>query len=163
MPENTYTPPPYEDIIGCQAAIFEWAESFDSKDWDRLWKAIAPTLYVDYRAVMGQLWESMPAEQFVAMASNEKFLGNRRIKTQHFIGAGKWVRTGEGQITGYHQMRVAHQKYEDDELTKVRYAGHAHGKATVQYRKVDGVWKFAGLTPDIRWTEHDYDKIFQDN
>ena len=112
---------------------------------------------------MGQLWESMPAEQFVAMASNEKFLGNRRIKTQHFIGAGKWVHTGEGEITGYHQMRVAHQKYKDDKLTAVLCSGHAHGKATVQYRKVGGVWKFAGLGPDIRWTENEYDKIFQES
>lgn len=34
------------DVIDCQAALFEWAESFDSKDWDRLSKCIAPTLYV---------------------------------------------------------------------------------------------------------------------
>jgi scytalone dehydratase len=109
---------------------------------------------------MGQLWESMPAEQFVAMASDQKFLGNTRIKTQHLIGAGKWVQMSNGEITSYHQMRVAHQKYKDDELTEVVHKGHAHGKATIQYRKVDGVWKFAGLAPDIRWGEFDVDKIF---
>jgi hypothetical protein len=52
-------------------------------------------------------------------------------------------------------MRVAHQKYKDDELKEVLYQGHALGKATIQYRKIDGVWKFAGLEPDIRWTEYD--------
>jgi scytalone dehydratase len=112
---------------------------------------------------MDKLWESMPAENFLAMASNERFLGNRRIKTQHFIGAGKWAQTGEDDITGYHQMRVAHQKYKDNELTEVMYQGHAYGKATIRYHRVDGVWKFAGLTPDIRWTEHDYEKIFQES
>jgi scytalone dehydratase len=111
---------------------------------------------------MGQIWESMPAEQFLAMASDKRFLGNGHIKTQHLIGASKWIQTANNEITGYHQMRVAHQKYNDDELTEVLYKGHAHGKATVQYRRVDGTWKFAGLEPDIRWTEHDYDKIFQE-
>lgn len=95
------------------------------------------------------------------MASNESFLGNRRIKTQHFIGASKWLQISDSEITGYHQMRVAHQKYKDDELKEVLYMGHAHGKATVKYRIVDGIWKFAGIEPDIRWGEHNYDKIFQ--
>ncbi|EXJ61965.1 scytalone dehydratase [Cladophialophora yegresii CBS 114405] len=152
-----------EEVIACQAAIFEWAESFDTKDWNKLAEIVAPTLYVDYRAVMGMLWESMPAAQFIDMASNAKFLGNPRIKTQHFIGAGRWIKTGEDEITGYHQMRVAHQKYKDDELSEVLYKGHAHGKATVQYRRIGGVWKFAGLEPNIRWAEHDYDKIFHED
>jgi scytalone dehydratase len=25
---------------------------------------------------------------------------------------------------------------------------------------VNGVWKFAGLNPDIRWAEYDFDKVF---
>ncbi|KAK4234365.1 Scytalone dehydratase [Achaetomium macrosporum] len=152
---------PNTDVLGCQAAFFELAESFDTKDWDRLAQCIAPTLYVDYRQVIGKLWESMPAEQFVTVASNPNFLGNRRIKTQHFIGTARWVKTSDDAITGYHQMRVAHQKYKDDELTEVLCKGHCHGKATVQYRRVDGVWKLAGMEPDIRWTEGEYDKIFQ--
>lgn len=110
---------------------------------------------------MGMLWESMSAEEFVGMASSQKFLGNVRIKTQHFIGATEWIQVGEGQIKAFHQMRVAHQKYKDDELSEVLYKGHAHGKATIHYRCVDGAWKFAGLEPDIRWAEGDYDKIFQ--
>jgi scytalone dehydratase len=102
----------------------------------------------------------MPSQDFVAMVSSPAFLGNERIKTQHFIGASKWTRTGEDEIVGHHQMRVAHQKYQDDELKEVLYQGHAHGNATVQYRFIEGTWKFAGLAPGIRWSEHDYDKIF---
>jgi hypothetical protein len=34
------------DIVGCQAALFEWAESYDTKDWERLGKCITPTLRV---------------------------------------------------------------------------------------------------------------------
>ncbi|EFX02941.1 scytalone dehydratase [Grosmannia clavigera kw1407] len=150
------------DVISCQAALFEWAESFDTKDWGRLSEAIAPTLHVDYTDVMGKSWKALPAADFVQMASNTHFLGNVRIKTQHLIGAEKWISTGADTITGYHQMRVAHQKYKDDGLTEVLRQGHAHGNATVRYRKVDGVWKFAGLTPDIRWSESEYQKNFDE-
>ena len=140
--------------------MYEWAESFDTKDWNRLAKCLAPTLYLDYRAVMGKMWECMPAEDFVNLASNEHFLGNERIKTQHLIGAGKWVQTNDGEMLSYNQMRVAHQKYKDNEMNEVLYTGHAHGKATVHFRMIDGNWRFAGLEPDIRWSEGDYDKIF---
>lgn len=34
------------DVLGCQAAIYEWAESYDRKDWDRILKCIAPVLYM---------------------------------------------------------------------------------------------------------------------
>jgi len=111
---------------------------------------------------MGKTWEAMPAAEFVGMASSPKFLGNARIKTQHLIGAGRYVRTGEDEMTGFHQMRVAHQKYKDDGLTEVLCKGHAHGKATVRYRRVGGLWKFAGLTPEIRWAEGEYDLIFRE-
>lgn len=36
----------WQDILGCQAALFEWAESYDTKDWDRLARCLAPTLRV---------------------------------------------------------------------------------------------------------------------
>lgn len=109
---------------------------------------------------MGKIWESMAAHDFVGMVSSAHFLGNSRIKTQHFIGAGKWIGEGNGEMTAFVQMRVAHQKYADAELKEVQYTGHAHGKATMRFREINGEWKFAGLTPDIRWAENDYDKIF---
>jgi scytalone dehydratase len=151
------------DLLECQSAMFEWAESFDTKDWDRLSKCIAPKLYLDYRAVMGKIWEQMAAEEFVGMVSNAHFLGNPRIKTQHLIGAGQWVQVGMDEIIAFNQMRVAHQKYVDDELKEVLYTGHAHGKATIRFRRVDTEWKFAGLTPDIRWAEGEYAKIFAEH
>ncbi|KAL8783973.1 MAG: hypothetical protein Q9195_009228 [Heterodermia aff. obscurata] len=160
MPGKELQTVTFEDVVACQAAVFEWAESFDTKDWQRLAEIVTPTLYLDYRSVMGKMWESLPAEGFVSLASSAQFLGNPRIKTQHFIGASKWVKSGDEEVTGCHQMRVEHQKYKDDELKEVQYQGHAHGKATIYYRLCGGIWKFAGLVPDIRWAEHDYDKIF---
>jgi hypothetical protein len=34
------------EYLGVTEAAFEWADSYDSKDWDRLRKCIAPTLRV---------------------------------------------------------------------------------------------------------------------
>jgi len=34
------------DILGCQAACYDWADSYDSKDWKKLEGCIAPTLRV---------------------------------------------------------------------------------------------------------------------
>ncbi|KAK8064119.1 hypothetical protein PG996_008771 [Apiospora saccharicola] len=127
-PQQRQQPAP-EDVIGCQAALFEWAESFDTKDWDRLRSNLAPTLRVDYRHVMGQMWEAMPADEFVALASNPRFLGDARLRTQHFVGgASRWEQTAAGRVTGRHQVRVAHQRYADDALKEVALKGHAHGE-----------------------------------
>ena len=34
------------DVVGCQTAVFEWAESYDTKDWERLAQCVTPTLHV---------------------------------------------------------------------------------------------------------------------
>jgi scytalone dehydratase len=119
------------------AAVYEWACSYDTKDWDRLAKCIAPTLRIDYRSFLNKIWEEMPADEFVKMASDPKVLGDKCLMTQHFIGGTKWE-------TRQH----------------VAVKGHAHSYNTHWYKKVNGVWKFAGLNPDIRWAEYDFDKVF---
>jgi hypothetical protein len=35
-----------KDVLGCQRALFEWAESYDDKDGERLKECIAPVLLV---------------------------------------------------------------------------------------------------------------------
>lgn len=94
------------------------------------------------------------------MVSSPHVLGNPRLKTQHFVGTSKWEKVSEDEIVGHHQMRVAHQRYMDTDLKTVDIKGHSHGSATMWYKKVDGAWKFAGLRPNERWFEYDYDKIF---
>lgn len=138
----------------------------------------------------------MPADEFVAMASDPKVLGDKTLMTQHFQGASKWEKVSDDEIIGYHQLRVPHQKYTDETRTAVAVKGHAHSSNThwvrkdprmscplvlylnlagqafhpfelqerlteFQYKKIDGVWKFAGLNPDIRWAEYDFDKVFE--
>jgi Scytalone dehydratase len=34
------------DYLGLNTCLFEWADSYDAKDWERLSKCIAPTLKV---------------------------------------------------------------------------------------------------------------------
>ncbi|TLS31371.1 hypothetical protein PpBr36_03433 [Pyricularia pennisetigena] len=152
----------FSDYLGLMTAVYEWADSYDSKDWNRLRKVIAPTLRIDYRSFLDKLWEAMPAEEFVAMVSSEAVLGNPLLRTQHFIGGTRWEKVSDDEVIGYHQLRVPHQKYKDASLKEVTMKGHAHSANTHWYKKIDGVWKFAGLRPDIRWGEYDFDRIFED-
>lgn len=151
----------WEDYQGCLNAYFEWADSYDTKDWDRLSKIIAPTLRIDYRSFLNKIWEAMPAKDFLAMASDPTVLGDKTLKTQHFCGASKWEKVSDDEIIGWHQLRVPHQRYTDETMTTVLMKGHAHSTNQHWYKKIDGVWKFAGLNPDIRWGEYDFDKIFE--
>jgi scytalone dehydratase len=102
----------------------------------------------------------MPAEEFVAMVSSLKMLGNPLLKTQHFIGGSRWEKVSSNEIRGYHQLRVPHQKYLDGNEGVVDVKGHAHGSNMHLYKKINGVWKLAGLSPDIRWCEYDFANIF---
>lgn len=95
------------------------------------------------------------------MASDPHVLGDPSLKTQHFIGGTRWEKVSYTDAIGYHQLRVPHQKYTDASCKEVVVKGHAHGFNKHWYKKIDGVWKFAGLVPEIRWFEYDFDKIFQ--
>ena len=64
------------------------------------------------------------------------------------------------EVIGWHQLRVPHQRYTDETRTQVAVKGHAHGTNQHWYKKVDGVWKFAGLAVEIKWGEFDFDKVF---
>lgn len=102
----------------------------------------------------------MPKDEFLAMISDKKVLGDKTLRTQHFCGASKFEKTDDETITAWHQLRVPHQRYTDETLSKVLVKGHAHSTNQHWYKLVDGEWKFAGLCPDIRWFEYDFDQIF---
>jgi scytalone dehydratase len=103
----------------------------------------------------------MSADEFVAMISDPAVLGNPLLRTQHFVGMTRWEKVSDTTVKGYHQVRVPHQRFTDKSMTKVAVKGHAHSNNIHWYRKIDGVWKFAGLAPDIRWCEYDFDKVFE--
>ncbi|KAK7717722.1 Scytalone dehydratase [Diaporthe eres] len=101
-------------------------------------------------------------EEFIAMISDKAVLGNPLLRTQHFVGGSRWEKVSDTEVIGHHQLRVPHQVYTDASLKEVRVKGHAHSYNMHWYRKVDGVWKFAGLNPDIRWSEYEFEKVFAD-
>jgi scytalone dehydratase len=102
----------------------------------------------------------MPSEEYISMISDKSVLGNPLLRTQHFVGASRWEKVSDTEVIGYHQLRVPHQKYTDETLSEVAVKGHAHSANQHWYRKVDGVWKFAGLCPNIRWFEYNFDQVF---
>ncbi|KAH7037659.1 scytalone dehydratase [Microdochium trichocladiopsis] len=151
----------FDDYLGLTTCLVEWADSYDTKDWERLSKCIAPTLRIDYRSFLDKLWPAMPAAEFLEMISSPQVLGDPLLMTQHFIGGTKWEKVSDTEVVGVHQVRVPHQRYLDADRSRgVAVKGHAHSTNTHWYRKVDGVWKFAGLMPIIHWGEFDFDKVF---
>ena len=115
---------------------------------------------IDYRSFLDKLWEALPADEYVAMASDPHVLGDPLLKTQHFIGSSKWEKVSDTEAIGWHQLRVPHQKYTDETKTVVAVKGHAHGSNQHWYKKIDGKWKFAGLAVEIRCAEFDLDKVY---
>ncbi|RDL41188.1 putative scytalone dehydratase [Venustampulla echinocandica] len=136
-------------------------ESEKPSDWPRLRSIIAPTLLVDYTSIGKPKWPDMSATDFMAMVTDDDFLGDPCVKTQHLLGATRWERISDTEVIGHHQLRAAHQVYTDASLKHVKLRGHSHATNEHYYRKVDGVWKFAGLKPTVRWNEHDFEKVFK--
>lgn len=95
------------------------------------------------------------------MISSPLVLGDKTLMTQHFCGASTYEKVSDDEIIGWHQLRVPHQRYKDETRSEVILKGHAHSTNQHWYKKVDGEWKFAGLNPNIRWGEYDFDKIFE--
>lgn len=109
---------------------------------------------------MNQYWEAIPAEEYITKLSDPGFLGTKRIQSQHLVGVGKFVQKAEDYIVGTHQTRVTQIRYMSEDSTEIQRRGYVSGVTAIHYRKVDGVWKWAGVEPGIRWTEYDFDKIF---
>ncbi|KAI9730420.1 MAG: centractin- actin- protein of the dynactin complex [Cirrosporium novae-zelandiae] len=151
----------FKDYLELNKVVFDWGDSFDTKDWKRLRGIIAPTMLVDYTQIGMRKWDSMSADEFMAMVSHEGFLGDPLVKTQHLIGGTWWEKLSDTEVIGHHQLRAAHQVYEDSSMTKIRVKGHGHATNELYYRKIDGVWKFAGLKPRVNWNEYDFDSVFK--
>jgi scytalone dehydratase len=103
----------------------------------------------------------MASEDFVAMVSDPGFLGDPLLKTQHLFGATEWIKVSDTEIIGHHQLRAGHLRYTAPDHLVEEKRGHSHATNEHYYRKVDGVWKFAGLKPNVRWNEYEFETIFK--
>ena len=81
----------------------------------------------------------MLADDFIAMVSNDDFLGDPCVKTQHLIGATRWERVSEFEVVGRHQLRAANQVYKEPDLKTVTLQGHSHAINEHYYTKVNGI------------------------
>lgn len=109
----------------------------------------------------GKKWDSMKADEFISMMSDPGFLGDTLLKTQHLLGMSKWTKMSDDFIIGHHQLRAAHLRYTDETHAAEEMRGHSHATNEHYYRKIDGVWKFAGLKPTVRWNEYEFESIFK--
>ncbi|KID96468.1 conidial pigment biosynthesis scytalone dehydratase Arp1, partial [Metarhizium majus ARSEF 297] len=144
-----------------KAISFQDYLDLSALDWARLRAVLAPTLYVDYTKIGKEKWDAMSADDFMAMVSNDDFLGDLCVKTQHLIGATYWERVSESKVIGHHQLRAAHQVYTSPDLKTVKLRGHSHATNEHYYVKSGGVWKFAGLKPEVRWNEYKFEEVFK--
>ena len=143
------------DYLELRNLAFEWAESFDTKDWERLRRCLAPSLRLDFSSLGMPNYENLTPNEFVAIHADAKVIGSKRLKTQHFIGAQKMERLSDGSVHVWNQVRVAHQLYVDEDLAVVANKGHAHGSTEHWYRKIEGVWKLEASKSNLNWTEYD--------
>lgn len=108
---------------------------------------------MDYTKIGLRRWDDMSADDYMAMVTHPGFLGDPTVKTQHLLGQTWWEKISDTEVIGHHQLRAAHQVYTDADLKEVKLRGHGHATNEHYYRKVNGVWKFAGLKPNVRWNE----------
>ena len=119
-------------------------------------KALLKSLQVDYTGIGLQKWAAMPADEYMAMIQNSNFLGDPYTMTQHLVGATYYEKVSDTETIGRHQIRAAHQVYTAPDLKKVKFKAHAHACNIHCYRKIDGLWKFAGIKPTVLWSEYDF-------
>ena len=163
--QTTYTPSiliSVTDYLSIRTLAFEWATSLDTKDWARLARCLAPTIVrLDFRSLRGPLHERLSRAEFVAMLSDAKLLGNKRINSHHLLGEAKLERLGEDAFRVCYQIRVAQQLYTEEDLAVVAKKGCAHGLVEHWYRRIEGRWMLEGVAADIQWTEGDFFGTFE--
>ncbi len=106
-------------------------------------------------------WDAMPADEYIKMVSDPGFLGDPLLKTQHLLGAVRWEKVSDDYIVGHHQLRAGHLRFTDETHSVEEKRGHSHATNELYYRKVSGMWKFAGLKPEVRWNEYEFETIFK--
>lgn len=170
LPHDVLTSTPEHQA--CTRLSFLWAKSYDNKDWVLLSTLTTPTLYIDYRSVMGpaHLFPSMPAPAYIAMMSSLTALGNPLVATQHFLGPGVFTRTSDTEITGEFQARAHHVRFRSKEGEEgfgrgdgrevlARMTGYVVLKHFYK-RDEEGKWWFAGMEPTVLFNEGDLKALF---
>ncbi|PSN65991.1 scytalone dehydratase-inhibitor complex [Corynespora cassiicola Philippines] len=149
----------FEEYMALSRITFEWADSYDSKQFDRLAAILAPEVTLDYSEAFGQKPITMSKESFLKLSDNPNRLGGI-VDCIHHIGGSKYDRTGPDTVTGYHQVRTEYKRYKTVEKKEVEATGQGLTLMHHYYKKVDGKWKLAGTKPGRRMNDFNFDEIF---
>ncbi|KAK0391874.1 hypothetical protein NLU13_1372 [Sarocladium strictum] len=135
------------DALEVQELAFEWAMSYDTK--------------IDYTAVTGETFQGISPDDWIKHCSSPRFLGGKRLSTQHLLGGAKYIKVSDTQITAHYQIRAAHLRWKDDARSQEGLRGHGHGEVMQYCSRIDGVWKLAGWKPIVLWNEHEFDELMR--
>ncbi|KAJ6021375.1 NTF2-like protein [Penicillium herquei] len=135
----------------CQNILFDWAESLDTKNWDKLDSLFTRSITVDYGGVVGFENVSTP-KGFIESLAHPASLGKDAISTQHFVGATKWEEVSEKKWVVTYQIRVAH--WHSKQGADVRNA-NGYGLNTMEFELTEEGWKIVHLKVRPRMMEGD--------
>ncbi|KAG9244475.1 putative scytalone dehydratase [Calycina marina] len=125
---------PFEDYLELNECAFNWVDSYE----------------VNVTAPTSTRWETINADDSMAIMTDQGFLSDVTERTQHLLVMICWERVGN---RSHRQPPTAF--YIDATLTTVKTSGHSHATKGHCYVKIDGAWKFTGLNAKARWNEHD--------
>ncbi|KAH7079989.1 Scytalone dehydratase [Paraphoma chrysanthemicola] len=152
----------------CSEVSWQWAWSYDTKDWTKLAGLVTPSLHIDYRAVRGPEFNfaSQPADEFIASISSPTELGDPLVATQHLLGLASWTRSDDTHITAAFQIRAQHIRFASDgaggRSKKQVMAAVGHGTVEHEFELDEaGRWKLAGIKPVVTFADGDMGALME--
>ena len=82
---------------------YDWAESYDSKDFKLFASIMAPTVTLDYTEGWGQPPVTLQSAELIKLLSSENSIGGL-VDGMHVIGGSKYDRTSEDEVVGSIQV-----------------------------------------------------------
>ncbi|TKX22012.1 scytalone dehydratase-2 [Elsinoe australis] len=141
----------FEDDQAFRQLSYSWATSYDTKNWDLLSSICTKEVQTLYSALDARLGDkTVPKEDYISSFSSDASLGDKRVRTQHLLGAVHFEKTGSDEAVGHWQIQAAHYRTLADgsvkEWISASYVDHI-------YERVGGQWKFGGLRPHTKLWE----------
>lgn len=101
----------------------------------------------------------MAAEDYIAMASSPKMLGDPDVQSQHFLGSADVQKLSPTTASAEYQLRAAHLRLTKSPRKEVARA-HAHGVIQFFYENTTTGWKISGIKGWADFMEGDILAVF---
>ena len=100
-------------------------------------RSLAPSVRLDFRALQGETHESLSPDNFAAIISSPKVIGDKRVKTQHLLVGEEWELLEEDSVHVLvhvsYQIRVAHQRYDSVDVATASVVNKGHGYGVAEH------------------------------